>query len=105
MHTEAIPSQDPHAQLRALYVTLLTHQDRFDEFKHLLSLYQIDPERLDHESAEATAVRARLNERLRDWLGVPFEQLSAIQLVQWRQIIVEERMNLALSPWKESNTY
>lgn len=25
-------TMDPHAQLRALYLSLLTHQDHFDEF-------------------------------------------------------------------------
>ena len=34
---------DPHAQLRALYLSLLTHQEHFDEFKQLLSLYEVKP--------------------------------------------------------------
>ena len=32
---------DPHAQIRALYVSLCTHQEHFDEFKQLLALYDV----------------------------------------------------------------
>ena len=31
--------------------------------------------------------------------------LSAAQTLQWRAIVVEERFNVTLSPWKESNVY
>jgi hypothetical protein len=99
-HTSA---PDAHAQLRALYQTLLSHQDRFDEFKHLLSLYSVESG--EEESSEAGEVRARLNERVRDWVGGAFEGLSVIQMLQWRAIVVDERLNVALSPWKESNLY
>jgi hypothetical protein len=34
-----------------------------------------------------------------------FDGLSATQVVLWRSIVVEERINVALSPWKESNFY
>ncbi len=98
-------SVDPHTQLRSLYMSLLTSQDHFDEFKRLLALYDVDPQNLDSEPAEATEIRERLNERIRAWTGGNFEGLSAQQLLQWRAIVVEERFNVALSPWKESNTY
>ncbi len=98
---------DPHAQLRALYLSLLTHQDHFDEFKQLLSLYDVRPEEIedDFEPQEAAKLRSRLNARIRSWLGRQFDGLSAAQVLQWRAIVVEERLNVALSPWKESNIY
>ena len=105
---------DPHAQLRALYLSLLTHQEHFDEFKQLLALYDVSPDRMDREPEEAARVRARLNDRIRVWVGSApgagavaegFSGLSAAQVLQWRAIVVEERLNVALSPWKESNMY
>jgi hypothetical protein len=96
---------DPHAQLRSLYMSLLSHQERFDEFKRLLALYDVKPEQLDAEPLEAADVRERLNERIRTWIGGRFDGLSAAQALQWRAIVVEERFNVSLSPWKESNGY
>ena len=96
---------DPHAQLRALYQALLSNQDCFDEFKRLLALYEFDPDGRDDESSEASTIRKTLNERIRSWVGASFEGLSANQTLQWRAIIVEERFNVSLSPWKESNAY
>jgi hypothetical protein len=98
-------SFDPHSQLRALYQALLSNQERFDEFKRLLQLYDFDPAQVDEEPTEAAAMRIRLNDRIRAWVGGPFEGLSATQTLQWRAIIVEERFNVSLSPWKESNGY
>ncbi len=102
MHTGT--SVDPHTQLRALYVSLLQHQEYFDEFKQLLSLYVVMPD-ADEEPVEATTIRAELNERIRSWIGGFFDGLSAAQVLQWRAIVVEERFNVCLSPWKESNVY
>ncbi|MFT3769837.1 MAG: hypothetical protein QM820_30760 [Minicystis sp.] len=96
---------DPHAQLRALYLSLLTRQENFDEFKQLLALYEVPPEQLDAEPQEASLVRARLNARIRAWVGGRFDGLSPAQVLQWRAIVVEERLNVSLSPWKESNLY
>lgn len=97
---------DPHAQLRALYQALLSNQDCFDEFKLLLQLYDFVPTQAeDEESSEAMAVRDRLNQRIRSWVGGDFDGLSARQTLQWRAIIVEERFNVSLSPWKEANGY
>jgi len=102
-------SYDPHAQLRALYASLLTHQEHFDEFKQLLALYEVTPEVMDQEPPGALQVRRQLNERIREWVGAGahprFEGLSAAQVLQWRAIVVEERLNVSLSPWKESNLY
>ena len=97
---------DPHTQLRSIYVSLLTNQERFDEFKQLLGLYTgVDPEASDAEPEDARAVRSVLNARVREWTGLPLEELSVAQVLQWRTIIVEERINIAISPWKESNQY
>jgi hypothetical protein len=94
---------DPHAQLRRLYLSLLEEQDRFDEFKQLLALYPAGPE--DTESLEARGIRDRLNARISQWLDGGFDGLSATQVVLWRSIVVEERINVAVSPWKENNMY
>jgi hypothetical protein len=96
---------DPHAQLRTLYMSLLTRQERFDEFKQLLSLYPTAPGENETEPPSAVEVRLRLNERIREWTGMPFTGLSSSQIQMWRAIVVEERINVALSPWKESNIY
>ena len=96
---------DPHAQPRSLYQSLLSRQEYFDEFKRLLALYEVEPGELDAEPEEAAAVRTRLNDRIREWVGGTFDGLSAAQTLQWRAIVVEERFNVALSPWKESNVY
>jgi hypothetical protein len=94
---------ESHEQLRALYQALLFNQDCFDEFKRLLVLYEPSAEEGDEEPAGATAVRERLNERIRGWVGGHFEALSAAQVLQWRAIIVEERFTSPASPWRESN--
>jgi hypothetical protein len=96
---------DPHAQLRSLYRSLLERQDNFDEFKQLLALYPATSDEADVESKDAAQIRAKLNGRIREWVGGPFEGLSAAQVLQWRGIVVEERFNVSLSPWKESNFY
>jgi hypothetical protein len=96
---------DPHVQLRRLYVSLLEDQNRFDEFKQLLASYPAVAEDSDEESEEAERVRATLNARINDWVCGGFEGLSAAQVVLWRSIVVDERINVAISPWKESNFY
>jgi hypothetical protein len=97
------PSES-HEQLRALYQALLSSQECFDEFKRLLQLYAVDP-RDEDEPADAAAVRQRLNDRIRAWVGGLFEGLTATQVLQWRAIIVEERFNVVSSPWRESSGY
>jgi hypothetical protein len=104
MNANTVSAADPHAQLRSLYMSLISHQEHFDEFKQLLALYDVAPETQDHEPEEAAAVRIRLNDRIRTWVG-NFEGLSVAQMLQWRAIVVEERFNVALAPWKESNSY
>ena len=99
-----LPVSDPHEQLRRLYRSLLEEQNRFDEFKQLLALYPATVEG-DAEAPEAQQIRARLNARINEWLHGEFDGLSAAQVILWRSIVVEERINVALSPWKESNFY
>jgi hypothetical protein len=104
-NTQSAQHLDSHAQLRSLYMTLLEHQARFDEFKTLLAQYE--PAELreeEEEPAPARDVRGKLNARIRDWVE-GFEGMSAQQVMQWRAIVVEERINVSLSPWKESNLY
>jgi hypothetical protein len=104
MNLHAPSESESHDQLRSLYQALLFNQDCFDEFKRLLVLYELEPDDIEDEPADATAVRERLNDRIRGWVGGNFEALSAEQVLQWRAIIVEERFNSA-SPWRESNGY
>ena len=96
--------QDPQTQLRSLYLSLLTHQENFDEFRRLLALYDVAGVEGDDEPVEAARVRHELNARIRSWIG-EFDGLSAAQTRQWRAIVIEERFNVALSPWKESNAW
>ena len=96
---------DPHAELRSLYMSLLTRQENFDEFKQLLSMYPPVPSENEAEPPDAALVRQKLNERIRAWTGMPFSGISSSQIQMWRAIVVEDRINIALSPWKESNCY
>ena len=98
-----IAETDPHEQLRHLYMALLTKQDRFDEFKQLLALYPTEASVSEDEPANAASLRSKLNQRISEWIGGPFEGLGVTQLLLWRAIVVEQRFNVALSPWKESN--
>ena len=106
MNTIHTQPADPHVQLRALYMSLLLHQEHFDEFKQLLAMYDASPDlERDDEPVSASEVRSLLNDRIRLWIGGRFDGLSAAQVLQWRAIVVEERFHVALSPWKESNAY
>lgn len=97
--------RDPHDQLRALYRSLLERQSNFDEFKQLLSLYPESVSDTAPESEEAAYIRARLNFRISEWVDGDFDGLSVMQVLQWRTIVVEERFNIALSPWNESSVW
>jgi hypothetical protein len=103
MISNTTTTTDPHDQLRKLYISLLENREQFDEFKRLLALYDAKPEETDVEPSDAAKTRHELNERIRTWLGGKFEGLSAAQAAKWRVIVVEERTNVSLSPWKESN--
>jgi len=96
---------DPHAQVRALYGALLESEERFHEFKRQLALYDVRADEVQEEPASAAVLRQKLNESIRSWLKIPFDGISAVQMLQWRAIVVEERFNVSVSPWKESNNY
>jgi hypothetical protein len=85
---------DPHPQLPELYLSLLTHRERFHELKRLLAHYDLTADQLDAEPVDAAFVREHLNERIRVWIGPQFTGLNAAQTLQWRGIIVEERFNV-----------
>jgi hypothetical protein len=99
---QTIATRDSHTQLRELYLSLLTNQENFDEFKSLLAGYPL--EESDIESVSAAEARNLLNARIGEWVD-NFQGLSAKQVLLWRSIVVDERVNIALSPWKESNAY
>lgn len=105
MQTNHLDQSDRQAHLRALYQSLLVDQERFDEFKQLLSSYPASLSPDEPEPAEAASVRERLNVQIRAWTGVPNAGLSSQQAQLWRAIVVDERFNIALSPWKEANGY
>jgi hypothetical protein len=96
---------DPRSQIRALYRSLLERRSNFDEFKALLSLYPASLPANGEEPVEATTVRARLNARISEWLGDPFDALTKEQLLEWRVIVVEERFTNAISRLKQSNVW
>jgi hypothetical protein len=96
---------DPHTQVRALYRALLENEERFHQFKRTLALYDVHAEEIEQEPPTAMALRERLNDQIRSWVHVPFDGISAVQMLQWRAIVVEERFNVSVSPWKEANTY
>lgn len=97
--------RDLHTQLRALYRSLLERQSNFDEFKQLLSLYPDSVSDTGPESEEAAYIRARLNFRISEWVDGEFDGLSVDQVLQWRNIVVEERFNVVLYPSKESSVW
>ena len=97
--------RDPHDQLRALYRSLLERQSNFDEFKQLLSLYPESVSDSGPEPEEAAHIRARLNFRISEWVDGEFDGLSVNQVLQWRNIVVEERYNVVLSPLNHTSAW
>ncbi|MET0591112.1 MAG: hypothetical protein ABW133_00330 [Polyangiaceae bacterium] len=97
--------RDPHDQLRALYRSLLERQSNFDEFKQLLSLYPESVSDNASEPEEAAHIRARLNFRISEWVDGEFDGLSVNQVLQWRNIVVEERYNVVLAPLRETSVW
>lgn len=85
---------DWFAQLRTLYLSLLGDPARYSEFKQLLALYPlaVESEGDGDEPDDASSARLRLNETVRVWVGERFEGFSASQVLQWRAIVVEERI-------------
>ncbi len=75
------------SQLRALYGALLSRDDRFDEFKRLVSRYTAEND--DAETSAARELRAALNARIREWVGT-FDGLSVVETMQWRALLCDE---------------
>ena len=100
--TADIAGLDENERLRALYKTILDHQERFDEFKQLLALYVLPPGISGEEPEDAARVRMFLNSRIRDWIG-PFDGLSVMQTQQWRTLLVEGRWFVAIAPWNSAD--
>ncbi len=99
-------SRKDQPELQRIYFAVLANQERFDEFKQMLALYPASDEYVQGtEPAEAMKVRDELNARITEWAESPGSGLSAHQTILLRQMLVEQRENVALSPWKESNTY
>jgi hypothetical protein len=93
---DSAPAAEPRGQLRALYVALLMRQERFDEFKQLLATYPKPAGGEARESAEAAAIRQRLNHRIGEWIETAFE-LAPHQVLAWRAALVEQQMNVTLA--------
>ena len=97
--------RERHDQLRALYRSLLERQSNFDEFKQLLTLYPESVSDGGPEPEEAAHIRARLNFRISEWVDGQFDGLSVMQVLQWRNIVVEERFNVMLAPLSETSAW
>ncbi|HEY6561440.1 MAG TPA: hypothetical protein VI072_29405 [Polyangiaceae bacterium] len=91
------PPSAAQEQLQALYLALLMRQERFDEFKQLLALYPKPSAGRADESAEASAIRLKLNDRISQWIGSTFTGLAAHQVLIWRAVLVEEQWGVPLS--------
>lgn len=103
MQTE---SRKDQPELQRIYFAVLASQERFDEFKQMLALYPSSDDYVrGTESEDARTVRAKLNARITQWADSPGSGLSAHQVLLLRQMLVEQRENVALSPWKEANSY
>jgi hypothetical protein len=46
-----------------------------------------------------------INSRINEWIGREVQPHSAMEIIQWREVLVEGRFGIAISPWKESNGY
>jgi hypothetical protein len=97
--------RDTQDQLRALYRSLLERQSNFDEFKQLLTLYPESVSDSGPEPEEAAHIRARLNFKIAEWVDGRFDGLSVVQVLQWRNIVVEERFNVMLAPLRETTVW
>lgn len=94
---------DQHYQLRALYKVLCRKQSEFDEFRMIMACYRVDDVAM--EPPEARVLRDMATQRAREWTGLPIRYFSPFQMLQWRKLLVEDRENIAICPWKESNLY
>jgi hypothetical protein len=92
---DAVIHTEPQEQLRSICRNLLTRQENVFEFQRLLSKYPTNCDE-SSEPAEATAIREKLGQCVRDWTGEPFAGFTVAQMQMWRAIVVEKRLNIAL---------
>ena len=102
----AIPAPEgTNEHVWRLYIALLVKKERFNEFQQLLLLYPAEASPTEEEPEEAAATRALINRRINEWIGKEVPAHSAMEILQWRQVLVDGRFAIAISPWKESNFY
>jgi hypothetical protein len=99
-----IDESKPTDQLRAIYLKLMIDHDHFDEFRAILASYPLIADEAE-ESEYATGIRLLATERAREWTGIHIERLSSAQMLVLRDVLVDQRRNIAASPWQESNMY
>lgn len=90
---DAIIHTEPQDQLRTICRNLLIRQENVSEFQRLLAKYPTNCDEFT-EPAEATAIRERLNQCVRDWTQAPFAGFTIAQVQMWRAIVVDRRLNL-----------
>jgi len=59
----------------------------------------------DVEPEQAAQIRELLNLRIAEWTGSRLQSLSCTDMLAWRGMIVDQRINLGIAPWKEANNY
>src|SRR5215510_9150104 len=99
------PPHDIREHVWWLWHALLMSKERFSEFQTLLSIYPTEPSSSEEEPEGAAALRARINRRVTEWLGRELQPLSASEILLFRELIIEQRMGIGISPWKESNAW
>jgi hypothetical protein len=80
----------PKMQLRALYRMFLLRPDRFDEFRRMIATYEA-LDRSAHAKSSAAFFLARLNRRMREWLGGDFVGIDSRQARVWTQVLRGDR--------------
>ena len=99
----AFPDHERLARILDDYLVAI-EQGRSISPEELLAQYPEIATELAEEPSAAAAAREALNARIGEWV-TPFDGLSATQTRQLRQVLVANRANLAVAPWKENNGY
>ena len=92
-------SHAPRDRFWSLYRTLLTRRAHFEEFKQLLAMYPPSSLRSGAESTDAEFVRSYLNSRIVEWVGQDFHAMSVTELLEWRDIVVDEGGYVSPRSW------
>jgi hypothetical protein len=91
---DAIIHTEPQEQLKSICRNLLNRQENVFEFQRLLAKYPSNCDEFD-EPAEATAVREKLGQCVREWTGEAFAGFTVAQMQMWRAIVVDRRLDVA----------